>query len=256
MVDVILLSKAGREVAQRLMDEMPELRLHAHKVADLGSQGAVFESLLQLVADIFIESSGIIFIGPCGAIVRAIAPHLKGKLCDPTVVVVDVKARYAISLVGAHEGGGNDLALSVSNIINAEPVVTTTSEAVKSLIVGVGCRRGSTRDSIMAAVDLALSRIRAEISDVRILATVDIKKDEQGLKEAAAQLKVPLRFISSDEIRESFFNFDITPLAKDRVHLPAVAEPAALLGGRRTRLILQKIKLDGVTVAIAKENSL
>jgi cobalt-precorrin 5A hydrolase len=41
-----------------------------------------------------------------------------------------------------------------------------------------------------------------------------------------------------------------------KVKLPAVAEPAALLAGRRTKLILPKITRNGVTVAVAQESFL
>jgi cobalt-precorrin 5A hydrolase len=40
----------------------------------------------------------------------------------------------------------------------------------------------------------------------------------------------------------------------EQVNVPAVAEPAALLAGRRTSLLLAKRKFDGVTVAVAREN--
>jgi cobalt-precorrin 5A hydrolase len=41
---------------------------------------------------------------------------------------------------------------------------------------------------------------------------------------------------------------------QEKVNLPAVAEPAALLAGRRTRLLLPKTVYHGVTVAIARES--
>ncbi len=47
------------------------------------------------------------------------------------MVVVDVGARWAISLLSGHEGGANDLAVAVGNILAAEPVISTTSEALK-----------------------------------------------------------------------------------------------------------------------------
>ena len=57
-----------------------------------------------------------------------------------------------ISLVSGHEGGANDLALRLANLIGAEPVISTSSEALKRIIVGVGCRRGTCAEWIMAAI--------------------------------------------------------------------------------------------------------
>ena len=51
-------------------------------------------------------------------------------------------ARFAVSLLGGHEAGANALALEIANLTGAEPVISTTTEAAKDIIVGVGCRQG------------------------------------------------------------------------------------------------------------------
>jgi precorrin-3B methylase len=171
-------------------------------------------------------------------------------------VVVDVGGRWAISLLSGHEGGANDLALSVSNILAAEPVITTTTEAVKTIIVGVGCRRGTPAEPIIEAIRQALATANASIEQVRLLASADIKRDEAGLLEASRQLGIPLRLVSSEEIRQSPRGFERSDFVQEKVNLPAVAEPAALLAGRRTRLLLPKQIFPSVTVALAREDTL
>lgn len=64
-----------------------------------------------------------------GAAVRIVAPLLADKRTDPAVVCVDEAGRFAISLVGGHEGGGNALAAQVAALLGAEPVITTASES-------------------------------------------------------------------------------------------------------------------------------
>ena len=199
---------------------------------------------------------GLIYVAPCGVVVRAIAPFLEHKTKDPAVVVVDVGGRWAVSLLSGHEGGANNLAITVANAISAEPVITTTTEALKTLIVGVGCRRGIKSEKIVAAIKAALTEADLEISQVRLLSSAEIKSDEQGLLQAAQELGVPLRFISSDEIRGFAGNFEHSDFVQQKVNLPAVAEPAALMAGRRTRLVLKKRTFNGVTVAVARENCL
>jgi cobalt-precorrin 5A hydrolase len=161
-----------------------------------------------------------------------------------------------VSLLSGHEGGANDLTLRVANIIGAEPVITTTSDAEKNLIVGVGCRKDAPAESIVEAIRFALETAQVSIDNVRLLASADIKAEEPGLLETSKQLGVPLRLIASDEIRACTREFAPTPLAQEKVNLPAVAEPVALLAGRRTQLIQTRINRNGVTVAIARESSL
>jgi cobalt-precorrin 5A hydrolase len=108
----------------------------------------------------------------------------------------------------------------------------------------------------MEAIQKALGMIGATSGEVRVLSSVDIKCDENGLLQASASLGIPIRFISSGEIREARKVFAKSYVAQKRVGLPAVAEPAALLAGKGTKLILGKTVWKNVTVAIAKENSL
>lgn len=215
-----------------------------------------FDRIIELTADIFHNYSGLVYIAPTGVVVRALAPHLEHKLKDPAVVAVDVGGRWAVSLLSGHEGGANDLALAVSNILFSEPVISTTTEALKSLIVGIGCRRGTDAAAIVSAVQGTLTDTGLDLADVRLLASVDIKADENGLLIASRELGIPIRFLSSDEISDSMRDFEHSEFVQGKVNLPAVAEPCALLAGRRTRLIVPKKRFDGITVAVARESVL
>jgi cobalt-precorrin 5A hydrolase/precorrin-3B C17-methyltransferase len=65
-----------------------------------------------------------------GATVRLIAPLLAEKSTDPGVVCVDEGLRFAVSLVGGHGGGANELASRVAEVLGCEPVITTATDAV------------------------------------------------------------------------------------------------------------------------------
>ena len=88
------------------------------------------------------------------------------------------------------------------------------------------------------------------------MASASLKSDEAGLLQAAKELGLNLRFIAADEILSTAKKFGHSKFVADKVKLPAVAEPSALLAGRRTQLILPKTIINGVTVAIARENCL
>ncbi len=253
-IALISLSNEGARIAARLAGHFAESEVFLH-VGVEGLPGARrFERVMDLTAEIFPQFDGLVYVAPTGVAVRAVAPCLVHKTSDPAVVVVDVGARWAVSLLGGHEAGANDLALAVANCLGAEPVISTTTEAVKDLIVGVGCRRGVAAEAIVAAVREALARVGAEVARVRLLASADIKADEQGLLQAARELEIPLRLIASEEIAQTTYSFEHSQFVQEKVDLPAVAEPAALLAGRRTRLLLPKTILNGVTVAIARED--
>jgi cobalt-precorrin 5A hydrolase len=196
---------------------------------------------------------GLVFFAPTGTVVRAIGPCVASKYTDPAVVVCDVRGRWAVSFLSGHEGGANALAMEVANTLGAEPVITTTSEAARDLVVGIGCRRGAAPETIEAALEEALALVGRGLEHVRLLASGDLKAQEPGLREAARRLDLPLRFIPGEDIRQAPQAFTRSEVAERRVSLPGIAEPAALLAGRRTRLLLPRTVLHGLTIAIAQE---
>ncbi len=255
-IALITLSDDGAMVAGRLSHGIPGSETFVHEIVRNEHAGTRFRSIVALTQEIFNRYSGLVYIVPCGVAVRAVAGNIRHKTTDPAVVVVDVYARFAVSLLSGHEGGANDLALHVANILGAEPVITTTTEARKNLVVGIGCKRGTPAERIIDAIAEGLREANLDLDQVRLLASADIKSDEEGLRAAARQLGIPLRFISSDEIRNTALDFQQSDFVQEKVNLPAVAEPAALLAGRRTRLVLKKRRYNGITVAVAKESCL
>lgn len=255
-VAFITLSREGARLVEILIAKYPGAGVFIHEKAPLSAGARSFSSVMELTAEIFGSYDGLVYIAPAGAVVRAIAPKLSGKKSDPAVVQVDIGGRYAVSLLSGHEGGANSLAVAVANAIGAEPVISTSTEAVKNIIVGVGCRKGMDAAPIVEAVYKALEEAKASLEKVRFMASADVKENEPGLAEAARRLGVPLRFIKSDEIRNCGREFAHSAFVMEKVGVPAVAEPSALLAGRRTVLILGKRKYGGITVAVAKESFL
>ncbi|WP_327314177.1 precorrin-3B C(17)-methyltransferase [Streptomyces sp. NBC_01235] len=78
----------------------------------------------------FAECEQLVCFLATGAVVRLVAPLLGDKASDPGVVCVDEGGRFAVSLVGGHGGGANELAREVGGLLGAEPVVTTATDAV------------------------------------------------------------------------------------------------------------------------------
>ena len=252
----VTLSDPGALIIQQLLKEFPEAQVFLHEAVSEVFQGERFAGIVALTKNIFNEFDHIVYIAPCGVVVRSLAGNLRSKLTDPAVVIVDSGGRFVVSLLSGHEGGANDLCVKVSNILAAEPVITTATEALKSVIVGIGCRRRTEGQIISDAVREVLLMAGIDLGEVRFLASADIKSDEEGLIQAAESLGIPLRFIASEAIRAAAGQVQQHAFVEEKVGLPAVAEPAALLGGRRTKLIWPRTICNGVTVALARESFL
>ncbi len=117
------------------------------------------------------------------------------------------------------------------------------------LVVGIGANRGVGCDEVIEAVTDSLSRIGADIEDVKYFASASIKENETGIINAAASLGKEIKFVSHDIINSQHFQ---TPSKAKALGLNGVCEPAALSLSEEKILLLKKRKYTNVTIAIAR----
>ncbi|MGW3112807.1 precorrin-3B C(17)-methyltransferase [Streptomyces sp. NPDC001091] len=118
MIGLISATAAGAAARDRLAAAWPD-RTRVYE----GPAG-------EAVRAAFAECDRLVCFLATGATVRLLAPLLGDKAADPGVVCVDEGGRFAVSLVGGHGGGANELAYEVAELLGAEPVVTTATDAV------------------------------------------------------------------------------------------------------------------------------
>ena len=212
------------------------------------------EPLQQLVHQIFKQYDGLVFVMAMGIVVRMIAPLIRDKHSDPAVIVIDDVGRFVISTLSGHEGGANQLAHQIASILHTDAVITTGTDAQKDIIIGIGCKKGISGEIVKKSIIDALHKVNRKIEDVRLLSTIDIKSEEPGLLQASKELGIPLRVVSKSEIATCVKEHSKSTFVKEKIGVWAVCEPAALIAGRKTQLILTKQKYPGMTVAIAQEN--
>jgi cobalt-precorrin 5A hydrolase len=194
-----------------------------------------------------------IMIAASGIAVRFLDGLVEDKHSDPAVVVLDEGARYAVSLLAGHEGGANALAYQVANVVGAAPVISTATEALKPLVVGLGCRKGVPAERIAAAVALALGVGARRLDEVREVATVDLKANEPGLLAFCALNGLPLRVLAHATVAARLWATHPSDWVRQNVGLDGVCEPCALIAAPRGKLIVAKTTLDGVAVAVVED---
>jgi cobalt-precorrin 5A hydrolase len=195
-----------------------------------------------------------IMVAASGIAVRFIDGLPADKHTDPAVVVLDEAGRFAVALLAGHEGGANGLAYRVANAVGAVPVVTTATEALKPLTVGIGCRKGVSAERIEAAVMQALIAAGDYgVGDVREMATVDLKAEEPGLLAFCAAHELPLRVLARDTLAARPWVGKPSDWVRQNVGLDGVCEPCALVASARGALLVPKMTLDGVAVAVVMD---
>jgi cobalt-precorrin 5A hydrolase len=196
-----------------------------------------------------------VMLAASGIALRFLDGMALDKHSDPAVVVLDEAGRFAVSLLAGHEGGANLLAYRVANAVGAAPVVTTASEALKPLVLGIGCRKGVSSERIEAAVRLALGAHAVEQlrDQVREVATVDLKANEPGLIEFCRRHDLPLRVLARATLAARAWVSKPSDWVRQNVGLDGVCEPCALVASPRGQLLVPKTSLDGVAVAVVQD---
>lgn len=117
-------------------------------------------------------------------------------------------------------------------------------------VAGIGCRRGTGSDAIIAAVRTAEHAFGVT---VECLATAPLKAEEAGLAEAAKRLSLPLEIVSQDRLEAvASKTMTFSQLSLDHAGTPSVSEAAAFAAaGENARLVAPRLVVGDVTVAIA-----
>ena len=95
-----------------------------------------------------------------GAVVRLIAPHLKGKDEDPGIIVVDDAGQYVIPVLSGHVGGANAWSERVADLLGATPVLTTASDVGRTIPVDILGRHLGWR---VEAPKINITRVSADV---------------------------------------------------------------------------------------------
>ena len=134
------------------------------------------------------------------------------------------------------------------------PFKTTLRLMPKILHLGIGCRRNTPLENIEALVLPTLEELKLDLRCIAGLASVDLKKDEQGLLAFAKKYHWPITFYTAEELNQLEGEFTPSAFVKSVVGVSNVCERSAVKDAGNNNLLLKKISKNGVTLAIACED--
>lgn len=123
------------------------------------------------------------------------------------------------------------------------------------LRAGVGCRKDTPKEAILAALKEAAARIGMPMEAITSLGSTTFKREEQGLHEAAAELRRPLYFYANDVLQRIIEQYGLreSDFVRQTIGIGNVCEAAALAAGGG-RMALGKTRFERVTVALVWQN--
>ncbi len=134
----------------------------------------------------------------------------------------------------------------------------------RAVTLGIGCRKGITWEAIQKAVLQILQTSGVFPQAVSGIASIDLKKEEAGLRAFAEKRGLPLTFYTSEELNRMPGTFTTSDFVRNVTGVDCVCERSAVRlamnsagdsaegeSGTAPRILERKQSLDGVTAALA-----
>lgn len=129
-IAVISVSKKGKDLACKLKSMLDE-------DSTVIKTDLYHKNVKKYFPILFYEYDAIIAIMASGILIRSIAPLIESKVTDPAVLNIDDNGNFVISTLSGHLGGANRLTEKIADLIEATPVITTSTDVNKKLGIDV-----------------------------------------------------------------------------------------------------------------------
>lgn len=337
-IAIITITNNGKKLAINIKKHISDADIYVTEKIYENGLNIIDTKLNNFVGTIFNKYDYILFIMATGIVVRSIAPYIVDKTIDPGIIVIDEKGTNVISLLSGHIGGANEMTLTISKLINANPVITTATDinnkssldlicksingcienfkesvklinsmlvndkkigiyidgdyeidtrgfikinntkhidyldsivcisnkkelnikhnkvikvVPKDIVVAIGCRKDTDSDFLYECFIDFINKNNIDKEAIKLIGSVEVKKDEKAILDLVERLKVPFEIISIDDIHKVEDKFDKSEFVKRSVGVYSVAEPVAYILSNKN-LIVNKLKYKGITFAMGR----
>lgn len=152
---------------------------------------------------------------------------------------------------GVYEAASGQLGVYIGCDVQ-EPFERTLRLVPKKLRVGLGCRKGISKEAVTSAIRHVFAENRLDLRAVSGIFSIDLKKDEPGLLQACRENGWDATFYPAQQLQAVPGEFTASSFVASVTGVDNVCERAAMVGAER--LLVSKTAIDGVTVAVALEH--
>jgi cobalt-precorrin 5A hydrolase len=135
------------------------------------------------------------------------------------------------------------------NIINEELNYSKILRLIKKdLVLGIGCRRGTTYEKLNDFINRSLVKYNLDIRAVASIVSVDVKANEEGIIKFAQKMDYPFITFEREQIKTVQDKYEKSEFVLKTLGITGVCEPCVDLAG--AEVVISKIKHEGMTLAI------
>lgn len=154
--------------------------------------------------------------------------------------------------------GERPTGLEAAEILPADVAVSVREEEAvlslvpKTVVLGVGCRKGTPQSTIQSVLERFLQENKLHIESICTVASIDLKKEEPGLLDFCRSHGWAFRTCTAQELRQTPGKFTPSAFVSQITGVDNVCERSAVFvsGGS---LFVKKFAVDGVTMAAAEK---
>lgn len=206
-IAIISVSKKGRELAFDLKDKLDS-------DSTIIKCDLYHKNVKKCFPILFYEYDAIIAVMASGILIRSVAPLVESKVTDPAVINIDDNGQFVISSLSGHLGGANELAGKVAGLIDATPVITTSTDVNKKLGIDVLAK------DLYLSIDntkeiLHFNKAILECREISLTVNPDNNFDYlfDYLNKVTLEINVSIEYspkVNTDEIHVSFDDHELT----------------------------------------------
>ncbi len=263
---VVVLDQDGRFAVSLLSGHLGGANALAAKVASITGGQAVITTASDLQGlpsvDVLAKRAGL-RIENRDALARTAAAILDGEplwIYDPWRILLDhLPEDHGFRVVPQSRAGGRDCwedlgpGIWVSDLLAPRGARALLLRPA-SLVVGIGCNRGTASDEIVSFVEAGLRAEGLAPLAVRNFASLEIKADEAGLLEAVKILGRPIHFCTREDLAGIAVPTPSETVAR-HIGVESVCEASALWSAKSRELLVVKRKSGNCTMAVARASS-
>ena len=123
----------------------------------------------------------------------------------------------------------------------------------KTYVIGLGCRKNISYIKLEKGLQLALAQVQIDLAEILAFASIDLKKEEPAIKKLSENYQIPFLTYSVEKLKKVECVSSSSEFVASVTGVDNVCERAAKYCCPDGRMILDKLKLDGMTVAIVQK---
>jgi len=205
----------------------------------------------KFAVDVFAVENSMKFRG------KALAKEVSARLLDGKDVYFESEFRVDGLLPSElKEREDGDLGILISSkFFPMLPFNRTLVLIPKHHVVGIGCRKDIPFDSVNELFCKTLRDMNIAYESVRLIASIDIKRNELALNMLSVKYDIPIVFYTAGELNEQDdIGFTRSDFVKSITDVDCVCERAAVKASKSGELVCRKVAMEGVTISIVRED--